>query len=185
MRTTSFASTLEDDVITLPMNALFDPYEESGTLLRLSWKREKDKLRRLLAQFKTFAERYKKLFEQAERHRLLAELLRKARFALELRAKAEDAKHELENARVFDSDAKAAVEEAEKEYENYVDETFHPFFKKFRSTRSRRRNRRSDTLSADATRGAPTWRKTPERARALVRLLARRSTRSARLLNAR
>lgn len=121
---------IEDDVISLPMNALFDPYEESGALLRLSWKREKDKLRRLLAQFETFAERYKKLFEQAERHRLLAELLRKARFALELRAKAEDATHELEKSRVFDSDAKAAVKEAEKEYENYVDETFHPFFKK-------------------------------------------------------
>lgn len=121
---------IEDDVITLPMNALFDPYVESRTLLRLSWKREKDKLRRLLAQFETFAERYHKLFQQTERHRLLAELLRRGRVALEKKAKAEDAAHELEESGGFDGYFKAVVEKANEDYEIYVDRILHPFIKK-------------------------------------------------------
>ena len=121
---------IEDDVITLPMNALFDPYEESQTLLRLSWKREKDKLRRLLVQFETFAERYKKLFQRAERHRLLAELLRKGRVASEKRSKAEDAAHKLEESRESGEYLQAVVEKAEGDYKIYVDRILHPFIKK-------------------------------------------------------
>jgi len=119
--------TIADDVLVLPMNTVFDPYGESEALLRLSSARESNVLDRSLAQLESFAQRYKRLHDMTERHRLLAELIRRGRVALEKKAKAKDAAHALDESPDSDGAFRQAFESAERDYEDYVDRVLHPF----------------------------------------------------------
>lgn len=121
---------IADDVIVLPMSTVFDPYEESEALLRLSLARERSTLDRSLAQLTSVADRYKRLHDMTERHRLLAELIRRGRLALEKKAKANDAAHALDESPGSDAAFRRAVENAEQDYADYVDRVRDPFANK-------------------------------------------------------